>query len=609
MDTKVEQNGGSIPMEPKRDFKSGQDEGKTSEASKVPVAILGSGDYSRSLAGRLVRSGFAVVVGSRDPDRNRRLFPQGAEVTTRRAALSGARLVFVAVHREIVNIKRWLLVGNAIWHMFPLQGAEVTTRRAGLSRARLVFVAVLREIVNIKRWLLVGNAIWHMFPLQGAEVTTRRAGLSRARLVFVAGAEVTTRRAALSGARLVFVAVHRENYPDLQQDRGALAGKILIDLKKDVESNAEYLARLLPGSTVVKGFNVVSAWSLESGLFGGSKEGESAAVPVRSAGGHLKEVFISSDDAEARRTVMQLAQDMRFAAVDYGSLRAAREIEAMPLRLLPSWHLALKMVLCVLTFYVLWNVYRGVVFYASGDNYAAHIPIHQVNRALGDTAITTLCLVYTPGVLASFAQLYNGTKYKRFPNWLDKWMRARKQLGLLCLFIASIHACLSVLEWSPAYGYDRLFEKTTVNANGEVVFGMMRWSGETFLLFGTLALFLMAVLGVASIPSVGSSMNWREFNFVQSKLGWTVFLFAVTHCSVYVAEMFIESYLFTSYTPPAFYIDLTLCAVLLLLKIVTLLPCVSSRVDRIRRGWERNAPKAGKSNSAYKEDPEMTSYL
>ncbi|XP_019647769.1 PREDICTED: metalloreductase STEAP3-like [Branchiostoma belcheri] len=491
MDTKVEQNGGSIPMEPKRDFKSGQDEGKTSEASKVPVAILGSGDYSRSLAGRLVRSGFAVVVGSRDPDRNRRLFPQGAEVTTRQAALSGARLVFVAVHRE--------------------------------------------------------------------------------------------------------------NYPDLQQDRDALAGKILIDvsnntkLKKDGESNAEYLARLLPGSTVVKGFNVVSAWSLESGLFGGSKE-----------------VFISSDDAEARRTVMQLAQDMRFAAVDYGSLRAAREIEAMPLRLLPSWHLALKMVLCVLTFYVLWNVYRGVVFYAvkSGDNYAAHIPIHQVNRALGDTAITTLCLVYTPGVLASFAQLYNGTKYKRFPNWLDKWMRARKQLGLLCLFIASIHACLSVLEWSPAYGYDRLFEKTTVNANGDVVYGMMRWSGETFLLFGTLALFLMAVLGVASIPSVGSSMNWREFNFVQSKLGWTVFLFAVTHCSVYVAEMFIESYLFTSYTPPAFYIDLTLCAVLLLLKIVTLLPCVSSRVDRIRRGWERKAPKAGKTNAAYsKEDPEMTSYL
>ncbi|XP_078595709.1 metalloreductase STEAP3-like [Branchiostoma floridae x Branchiostoma japonicum] len=495
MDAKVEHNGTSLAMESKLEPKLDSPElngGKKSETSKISVAILGSGDYSRSLAGRLVRSGFSVVVGSRDPDRNRRLFPQGADVTDRRAALSGAGLVFVAIHRE--------------------------------------------------------------------------------------------------------------NYPALQADRDALAGKILIDVSnntklKDGESNAEYLARLLPASTVVKGFNVVSAWSLDSGLFGGSKE-----------------VFISSDDDEARRTVMQLAQDMRFVPVDYGNLRAAREIEAMPLRLLPSWHLALKMVLGVLLFYVLWNVYRGVVFYAikSGANYAAHIPIHQVNRALGDTAITTLCLIYTPGVLASFAQLYNGTKYKRFPNWLDKWMRARKQLGLLCLFIASIHGCLSVLEWSPAYGYDRLFEKTVVNANGDVVVGMMRWSGETFLLFGTLALFLMAVLGVTSIPSVTNTMNWREFNFVQSKLGWVIFLFAVTHCAVYMAEAFIESYLFTSYTCPAFYIDLGLCAVLLLMKIVTLLPCVSSRVDRIRRGWERNGPagKTAQTNAAYgHEDPEMTSYL
>lgn len=29
------------------------------------------------------------------------------------------------------------------------------------------------------------------------------------------------------------------------------------------ESNAEYLASLLPDSTVVKGFNVISAWTLQ----------------------------------------------------------------------------------------------------------------------------------------------------------------------------------------------------------------------------------------------------------------------------------------------------------------------------------------------------------
>ncbi|CAH1266281.1 STEAP3 [Branchiostoma lanceolatum] len=437
------------------------------DPGRQTVAILGSGDYSRSLAGRLVQAGFTVVVGSRDPDRNARFFTQGADVTTRRAALSGAGLVFVAIHRE--------------------------------------------------------------------------------------------------------------NYPDLQADRDALAGKILIDVSNNTEipegeSNAEYLASLFPDSTVVKGFNVVSAWSLSSGLFGGSKE-----------------VFISSDDGNARKTVMQLAQDLGFVPVDYGSLRAAREIEAIPLRLLPSWHLALKMFLVVFVTFFLYCLYRIVIFRAiTGINQASHIPVSVMNMTFAGTAITLLCLVYIPGIFAAFAQLYNGTKYKRFPNWLDKWMLARKQLGLLSLLASIVHAFLSFMIWSPSY-YSRLFEQT-VTPSGEVKYGKLRWSGETFLLFGALSLFLMAVLGVSSIPSVSNAMNWREFNFVQSKLGWVVLIFAIVHNAVYGAEVFTLPRLFSSYTIAVFQLTLVLPAILVLMKVVTLLPCVGPRVDRIRRGWERSKP-------------------
>ncbi|XP_066300854.1 metalloreductase STEAP3-like [Branchiostoma lanceolatum] len=470
----------------KEDFILDEVKGESLKSSRTTVAILGSGDYSRSLAERLVRSGFPVAVGSRDPDRNRRLFPQGAEVTTRRAAVSRADLVFVAVHRE--------------------------------------------------------------------------------------------------------------NYPDLRADQDALAGKILIDVSNNTkiqkgESNAEYLAKLFPSSTVVKAFNVVSAWTLSSGLFGGSKE-----------------VLVSSDDADARQTVMQLAKDMGFAPVDYGSLMAAREIEAIPLRLLPSWHLALKMSFGVFVFLLLYSLYRGIVFKAIvGDPNIPfqHIPLHYVNRTMAGTAITILCFVYFPGVLAFFLQLYNGTKYKRFPNWLDKWLLARKQLGLLCLFVASIHACLSVLDFGPA-SYGRHYDKTTVTSEGDVVFGQMRWSGETFLLFGTLAFFLMVVLGVTSIPSVTNAMNWREFTFVQAKLGWVVLIFATTHMVIYGAEIFILPGLFASYTIAGFQITLILPAILILLKVVTLLPCISSRVDRIRRGWEAKVPgRAEAPNNGYQGD-EMT---
>ena len=42
-----------------------------------------------------------------------------------------------------------------------------------------------------------------------------------------------------------------------------------------------------------------------------------------------------------------------------------------------------------------------------------------------------------------------GTKYSNFPAWLDSWLRMRKQLGLLMLFSASVHACLYLLTVAP----------------------------------------------------------------------------------------------------------------------------------------------------------------
>ena len=67
------------------------------------------------------------------------------------------------------------------------------------------------------------------------------------------------------------------------------------------------------------------------------------------------------------------------------------------------------------------------------------IPTTTVNVTLAVHAITMLSLCYIPGLIASYLQLIRGTKYSRFPNWLDKWLRMRKQLGLLMLFSASLH--------------------------------------------------------------------------------------------------------------------------------------------------------------------------
>ena len=98
--------------------------------------------------------------------------------------------------------------------------------------------------------------------------------------LFPEGAELGSQTAAAAGAeRVVFVAVFPEHYPSLAGLGGALAGKVLVDVSNAERpgggpggSNAHRLARLFPRSHVVKGFNGVSAWSLQTGAHDGSRQ-------------------------------------------------------------------------------------------------------------------------------------------------------------------------------------------------------------------------------------------------------------------------------------------------------------------------------------------------
>lgn len=46
---------------------------------------------------------------------------------------------------------------------------------------------------------------------------------------------------------------------------------------------------------------------------------------------------------------------------------------------------------------------------------------------------------------------------------------------------------------------------------------------------GAIALCLLVVLGITSLPSVTATLSWREFIFVQSKLGWVAMVVAALH--------------------------------------------------------------------------------
>ena len=89
---------------------------------------------------------------------------------------------------------------------------------------------------------------------------------------------VVSIKEALNHSDVVFIAIPRDGYDATMTPlRTQLKDKILIDVSNRTQascegcSNAEYLASLVPEARVVKGFNVVSAWSLESDVYGGSR--------------------------------------------------------------------------------------------------------------------------------------------------------------------------------------------------------------------------------------------------------------------------------------------------------------------------------------------------
>lgn len=148
------------------------------------------------------------------------------------------------------------------------------------------------------------------------------------------------------------------------------------------------------------------------------------------------------------------------------------------------------------------------------------------------------------GLLAAVFQLGRGTKYKRFPDWLDRWLCRRKELGLLSFLCAVLHAVYSMcLTLRRAAGYNLLnaayrqvrppqvntiIRSLTCSAlrplclYSQVRAGVenswseqMVWRSDLYLSCGILGFGVLTLLAITSLPSVGNALNWREFTFVQ----------------------------------------------------------------------------------------------
>ena len=62
------------------------------------------------------------------------------------------------------------------------------------------------------------------------------------------------------------------------------------------------------------------------------------------------QVFLAGDHTDAKMKVSEMVRAMGFHPVDWGNLPAARDIEDVPLRLMPSWKRPVAVVFGIFVF-------------------------------------------------------------------------------------------------------------------------------------------------------------------------------------------------------------------------------------------------------------------
>ncbi|XP_068160263.1 metalloreductase STEAP2 [Antennarius striatus] len=290
---------------------------------------------------------------------------------------------------------------------------------------------------------------------------------------------------------------------------------------------------------------------------------------------------------------MEVARQLNFQPVDMGPLSSSQDIENMPIQLFNGWKGPVLSAVALSIFFFAYSFVRDIIHpyvkYRQSDFYK--IPVEIVNRTLPTVAITLLSLVYLAGQLAAAHQLYYGTKYRHFPHWLEGWLQSRKQLGLLSFFLAAVHVLYSLclpMRRSEKYlllntAYQQVHSNMESMWNEEEV-----WRVEMYISFGIMSLGLLSLLAITSIPSVNNSLNWREFTFIQSTLGYIALLIATFHGLLFGWKQAFEEEAYRFYLPPSFVVALALPIFVILGKVLMLLPCMGRRIQQIRCGVNRS---------------------
>lgn len=173
----------------------------------------------------------------------------------------------------------------------------------------------------------IGSAIARKLANAGihASIANSRGPETLRRLVAELGSNITATTAEQAAtADIVFLAVNWDRVEGALVNLGPWAGRILVDANNAVEvpsyqpvdlggrASTQAVAAWAPGARVVKAFNHLVANALE-------------ADPKTDGGRRV--IFVAGDDADARKTVADLAGKLGYAVIDLGDTERGRLVQ------------------------------------------------------------------------------------------------------------------------------------------------------------------------------------------------------------------------------------------------------------------------------------------
>lgn len=293
-------------------------------------------------------------------------------------------------------------------------------------------------------------------------------------------------------------------------------------------------------------------------------------------------VPICGDNLDVKQRFQVIIKNMGFQTSDIGDLRMARTLENLNVQSFTDWYWPSVTSLLFLAFNFIWIFYHYYIFpktpFASLAAYINQFSlISHLNKVLGFTALQLLALVYFSSCLASCLQLMNGSKYKRFPKFLDTLLKHRKQYGLYAFLFACCHSIVTIYIVNPGYLPDWF-----VNNKLTLI-------GELNILSGVLSFILFTLIALSSINAIGQSLSWSEWNLVQTKMGIACLVVGLSHAALMYSSTYMQRfeknydtlYLFTRVKLIATFFP---ALVVLLRTFFAYLPPLRWRIEAIRSG-------------------------